>query len=81
MLRVNIRHLVIDGAGGNILDIIQWVHKHNRFQKPWGISFRTNEQGIIQRYLETNCAQIMNAVQAEWPNAEIENIHSKEAAE
>ena len=76
MLRVNIQSLVIDNAGGNILDIIQWVHKHNKFQSAWGISFRPDDSGTINKYLETNDAQIMNAVQAEWPDAKIENVQS-----
>ena len=74
MLRVSIEHLVIDGSASNILDIIQWVHKNNRFNNAWGISFRPNDVGTIHKYLETNCAQIMNAVQAKWPDAQIENI-------
>ena len=74
MLRVKLDDLTIDNGGGKILDIIQWVHKHNQFQKAWGISFRPNESGTVQKYLETDCAQIMNAVQKEWPTAQIDNI-------
>ena len=76
MLRVKLDDLIIENTSGNILDIIQWVHKNNPFQKSWGISFRPNEIGTIKQYLETNCPQIMNAVQKEWPTAQIENIYN-----
>ena len=74
MLRVKLESLVIDQAAGNILDIIQWVHKHNKFQKAWGISFRPNEFHTMDKYLETSCPQIMNAVSAKWPHAKIETV-------
>ena len=74
MLRVKLDDLYIENGAGKILDIIQWVHKNNRFQKAWGISFRPNEAGTMKKYLETDCAQIMNAVYQEWPDAQIENI-------
>ena len=74
MLKVSIEHLVIDGSAAKILDIIQWVHKHNKFNHAWGISFLPTDAGSMKPFLETNCAQIMNAVKAEWPDARIENI-------
>lgn len=73
MLKVSIEYLVIDGSAAKILDIIQWVHKNNKFDKAFGISFLPVE-GKMKAFLETNSAEIMNAVQAEWPDAEIENI-------
>ena len=74
MLKVSIEHLIIDGSAAPILDIIQWVHKHNKFNHAWGICFLPNDAGSMKPFLETKCPQILNAVQAEWPNAKIENI-------
>ena len=73
MLRVKTDFLTSNGNTMPIVDIIQWVHKHNKLQKAWGISFRP-DSGKQNIYLETNDAQIMNAVQAEWPNALIETL-------
>ena len=73
MLRVKTDFLTSNGNTMPILDVIQWVHRHNKLKKNWGISFRTDERGWVNCYLETNDAQIMNAVQAQWPDAQIEN--------
>ena len=71
-MKVNIKDMIVDGNVMPILNIIQWAHKHNRFQKVWGISFRPDEvTGQVQTYFETNCPQLMNAVQAQWPSAKI----------
>lgn len=78
-MRVNTDNIASNGNTMPMVDIIQWVHQHNKFQKVWGISFRPDKFGRVQSYLETNCAHIMNAVQTQWPNARIENI--PEAAE
>jgi hypothetical protein len=73
MLRVKTDFITSNGNTMPIMDIVQWVHKHNKSQKAWGISFRPDERNWVNCYLETDCAQIMNAVQKEWPNAEIVN--------
>jgi hypothetical protein len=75
MLKVKINQMTDENGNLNILDIIQWCHKNNRFQKPFGISiYPPDEERPTQEiYLVTSCAQIMNAVQKQWPNAKIIN--------
>jgi hypothetical protein len=75
MLKVNITQMTDENGSLGILDIIQWCHKNNRFQKAFGISiYPPGEERLSQEiYLETACAQIMNAVSAKWPNAKIIN--------
>ena len=55
-----------------IMDIIQWIHKHNKFNHAFGISFRPDARGWVRSYVETNDAQLMNAILLEWPNAQVE---------
>jgi hypothetical protein len=75
MLKVKINQMSDENGNLSILDIIQWCHKNNRFQKAFGISiYPPDEERPTQEiYLETSCAQIMNAVQKQWPNAKIIN--------
>jgi hypothetical protein len=75
MLKVKINQMTDENGNLSILDIIQWCHKNNRFQKAFGISiYPPDEERLTQEiYLETSCAQIMNAVQKQWPNAKIIN--------
>jgi hypothetical protein len=75
MLKVNVKQMVVDGASSKILDIIQWCHKNNRFGHPFGIViYPPGEDRIRQEiYMSTVCAQLMNAVVAQWPQAEIIN--------
>ncbi len=75
MLKVNVKQMVIDSAGGNILDIIQWCHKNNRFGHPFAIVFHPPGDDRIRQevYMTTVCPQLMNAVVKQWPDAEIIN--------
>ena len=75
MLKVNIKHMVDENGQIGILDIIQWCHKNNRFGHPFGISFYPpNDENTSQQvYMEAKCAQLMNAVSARWPQAQIIN--------
>jgi hypothetical protein len=73
MLRVKASQLTNEHGSMPHLDLVQWVHKNNKFQKDFGFSFRFSE-GQMNIFLETNCAQLMNAVQAKWPDAVIDNV-------
>jgi hypothetical protein len=75
-LKVNVEQLVGDnGMTLPILDIVQWAHKNNRFNHPFGIVFNppSGQQASLKIYLETDCPQLANAIQAKWPDARIIN--------
>ena len=79
MLKVNVNQMVIDGRSSNILDIIQWCHKNNRFGHPFGIVFYPPGEDRIRQeiYMTTICPQLMNAVCAEWPEAVVINTGTR----
>jgi len=74
-MRVNVEKLTNENGTMPIMDIVQWCHNHNPNKQNFGISFRTYN-GLLNIFLETDCASIMNAVQNQWPNAVIENPYT-----
>jgi hypothetical protein len=71
-MRVNTDYITSNGNTMPTMDIIQWLHKHNKFNHAFGISFRPDDRGRVRSYVETNDIQIINAILAQWPNAKVE---------
>lgn len=73
-MRINTDYITSNGNTMPIMDIIQWVHKNNKFKHSWGISFRPDDRGWVNTYVETNDIQIINAICREWPKAKVETV-------
>jgi hypothetical protein len=58
--------------GGNILDTIQFAHRHQRGKpQPFSIEFDVGNGFETTAYFTTKNFEIMDAIAAEWPNATI----------
>lgn len=61
----------MNDIGGNILDIIQFAHRHNKDQYNFSIDFAADGSVKPTAYFSTISFEIMDAIAAEWPSATI----------
>ena len=71
-MKVKATSIVIDQAGSQLLDIIQWVHQNNKKRDTFSISFELDEQNQIRPYLKTDSIELIGKIANTWPHAVIE---------
>lgn len=71
-MKIKTTSIVINQAGSQLLDIIQWVHQNNKKRDTFSISFELDEQDQMRPYLKTDSSELIDKIANNWPHAVIE---------
>jgi hypothetical protein len=80
-MKIKTTSIVINQAGSQLLDIIQWVHQNNKKRDTFSISFELDEQDQMRPYLKTDSVELIGKIANNWPHAVIEDCRDLEAAQ